>query len=262
MSDSSTSRRLAATATLCVVALASGSVHAQRALSQYVRDEWTSDRGFPGGAAYAVTQSKDGYLWIGAEKGLVRFDGLTFKLFVPKSTPNSAPAVLGVISAPDGSIWARLRGIALVRYRDSTLENILPTLGTPESIVTAMGQGRDQSILAATLGRGAMTIRNGKVETLADTTALPGSSFVISMAQTGSDELWLGTRGAGVLRVKGSRVTRFSDGLPDLKVNSLLAMNDGTVWIGTDKGVVRWNGYGDQARPAFPRGWRIFRRSR
>jgi len=242
LSDSSTSRKVAATATLCLVALASGSVHAQRALSQYVRDEWTSDRGFPGGAAYAVTQSKDGYLWIGAEKGLVRFDGLTFKLFVPNSTPNSAPAVLGVVSAPDGSIWARLRGIALVRYRDSTIENILPTLGDPESVVTAMDQGRDHSILAATLARGAMTVRNGKTETLVDPSALPGSSFVISMAQTANGELWLGTRGAGVLRVQGSRVTRFTDRLPDLKVNSLLAMDDGTVWIGTDKGIVRWTG--------------------
>ena len=36
--------------------------------------------------------------------------------------------------------------------------------------------------------------------------------------------------------------TRFTDGLPDLKVNCLLAMDDRDVWIGTDKGVVRWTG--------------------
>ena len=86
-------------------------MHAQRAMSQYVRDEWTSDRGFPGGPVHAVTQTTDGYLWIGAEKGLVRFDGLTFRLIEPKGTPNAAPAVLGVVAAPDGSVWARLRGI-------------------------------------------------------------------------------------------------------------------------------------------------------
>src|SRR6185369_3937578 len=37
-------------------------------------------------------------------------------------------------------------------------------------------------------------------------------------------------------------VTRFTDGLPDLKVNCLLAMDDGNLWIGTDKGVARWTG--------------------
>ena len=242
MSDFSTSRRAAATATLCLVALVGGSVHAQRALSQYLREEWTADRGFPGGAVYAVTQSSDGYLWIGTEKGLVRFDGLTFQLLTAKPDPNSAPAVLGLVAAADGSMWARLRGIALLRYHHQTFENILTTLGYPESVVTAMERGSGTSILVATLGRGAMIAREGKVETLVDTSALPGSSFVISMSQTPNGEFWLGTRGAGVLRVRGSSVTRFTDGLPDLKVNSLLALDDRTVWIGTDKGVVRWTG--------------------
>jgi len=222
--------------------LAAGRAHAQRSLSQYVRDEWTGDRGFPGGAVYAVAQSSDGYLWIGAEKGLVRFDGLTFQLLQPKGAPNTTPAVLGVVPAADGSIWARLRGIALLRYHHQTFENILPTLGYPESVVTAMERGPDASILAATLGRGAMVARDGRLDMLVDTSALPGASFVISIARTPNGEFWLGTRGAGVLRVQGSRVARFTDGLPDLKVNSLLAFADQTVWIGTDKGVVRWTG--------------------
>ncbi len=242
MSDSSTSRRAAATATLCFIAAASGSVHAQRAMSQYVRDEWTSDRGFPGGPVHAVTQTTDGYLWIGAEKGLVRFDGLTFRLLEPKGTPNTAPAVLGVVAAPDGSVWARLRGMALLRYQHEAFENILAALGNPESVVTAMERGRDHSILAATLGRGAMISRNGRVDAIVDTKALPGSSFVISIAATPNGDFWLGTRGAGALRVQGTHVTRFTDGFPDLKVNCLLAMDDHNVWIGTDKGVVRWTG--------------------
>jgi ligand-binding sensor domain-containing protein len=46
-----------------------------RAMSQYIRDEWGSARGYPGGAVHAITQSRDGYLWIAADRGLVRFDG-------------------------------------------------------------------------------------------------------------------------------------------------------------------------------------------
>jgi signal transduction histidine kinase/ligand-binding sensor domain-containing protein len=237
-----TSRSVAVTATLCLVAAASGSVHAQRAMSQYVRDEWTSDRGFPGGPVHAVTQTIDGYLWIGAEKGLVRFDGLSFRLLEPQGTPNTAPAVLGVVPAPDGSVWARLRGSALLRYQHGAFENVVSMLGSPESVVTAMERGRDNSILASTLGRGAMISRNGRVDAIVDTNALPGSSFVISMAETPNGEFWLGTRGGGLLRVQGTRVTRFTDGLPDLKVNCLLANDDRNVWIGTDKGVVRWTG--------------------
>src|SRR5262249_13173466 len=62
------------------------------------------------------------------------------------------------------------------------------------------------------------------------------------MAQTPNGDTWLGTRGAGLLVVRGTHVTRFTDGLPDLKVNCLLAFKDDDVWIGTDKGIVRWTG--------------------
>ena len=42
-----------------------------RAISQYVHDRWGIDQGFPRGAVYAITQTTDGYLWIGTEAGLV-----------------------------------------------------------------------------------------------------------------------------------------------------------------------------------------------
>jgi hypothetical protein len=48
--------------------------------SQYIRDHWEAEKGFPGGPVYAITQTADGYLRIGTEKGLVRFDGLNFRL--------------------------------------------------------------------------------------------------------------------------------------------------------------------------------------
>src|ERR1700754_4867824 len=54
---------------------------ANRAITDYVRDRWGPNQGFPGGPVYAITQTADGYLWIGTEKGLVRFDGLNFRLF-------------------------------------------------------------------------------------------------------------------------------------------------------------------------------------
>src|SRR3712207_2145766 len=85
-------------AALCLFAGAGRTAEAQRAMSQYVRDEWTADRSFPGGPVHAITQTADSYLWIGAEKGLVRFDGLTFRLLEPKGAPPDGPTVLGVVA--------------------------------------------------------------------------------------------------------------------------------------------------------------------
>ena len=49
-------------------------------MSQYVHERWGTEQGFPRGPVYAIAQSSDGYLWIGTRAGLVRFDGLNFRL--------------------------------------------------------------------------------------------------------------------------------------------------------------------------------------
>src|SRR6266850_982634 len=154
-----------------------------RSLSQYMRDRWTTESGFPGGPVYAITQTADGYLWIGAEKGLVRFDGLTFRLLDPGSQVGAGPAVLGVAGAPDGSLWARVRGTALVRYHNGVFQNLLRDIGASGSVVTAMLRGRDDAMLLATLGSGAMAYRGGHLASVATTRALPSSSFAVSIAE-------------------------------------------------------------------------------
>jgi signal transduction histidine kinase/ligand-binding sensor domain-containing protein len=215
----------------------------ERATSQYLHDRWQSDRGFPGGQVFAITQSTDGYLWIGAEKGLVRFDGLRFRLFEPRGTlANSGPTVLGLAASPDGSVWARLRGAGLVRYRAGRFETMRSPALSPETIVSAMVRGRDDSLIVATLGFGIVGYRNERFDLVVPQKAIPSPSFVISIAQTSSGERWFGTRDAGLLRGHQSQLVQVTGGLPDLKVNCLLDMPDGGLWIGTDKGIVRWDG--------------------
>jgi signal transduction histidine kinase/ligand-binding sensor domain-containing protein len=224
------------------VAIAAGvqALDGERALSQYLRDRWGNESGFPGGPVYAIAQTTDGYLWIGAEKGLVRFDGLTFRLVDAGAVARAGPAVLGVAGDADGSLWARLRGIGLVRHHAGRVDNVLANQGAPRSVVTAMLRGKDGGILLATLANGAMTYRGGRFAPITVPGTLP--SFVISIAEAANGDLWLGSRDGGLFRVRGTDVSRHLDGLPDLKINCLLTMPDDDLWIGTDRGVVRWNG--------------------
>src|SRR5260370_2564974 len=66
-------------ALICLAGEARG-LDPNHTLSQYLREQWTTDNDFPGGAIGAITQTSDGYLWMGTEKGLVRFDGVNFRL--------------------------------------------------------------------------------------------------------------------------------------------------------------------------------------
>lgn len=213
----------------------------RREMSQYIRDTWEPDRGFPGGRVHAIAQTADGYLWMACEKGLVRFDGLTFHLFQPSGAATEAgPAVLGVAVDTDGNLWARLQGPAVVRYRNGVFEDMLPSLGIQDSLVTAMTRGGSGAMLLATLGHGAVAYRVGQVAAIAGQTTVT-RSFVISIAETAHGEIWLGTRDSGLVRVRGETALPIVKGLPDDKVNCLVADGD-SLWIGTDNGVVRWHG--------------------
>ena len=45
-------------------------------VSQYAHTSWTVRNGFTVGAIFAMAQTPDGYLWLGSEFGLFRFDGV------------------------------------------------------------------------------------------------------------------------------------------------------------------------------------------
>jgi ligand-binding sensor domain-containing protein len=114
-------------ATVAVTCLA-GTARAMdpdRAMSQYVRERWGTDRGFPGGTVQAISQTPDGYLWLGTDKGLIRFDGSVFRRQAePSRASPSITQVLGLTMDDRGSLWVRLGGPRVVPYRHGQFENV------------------------------------------------------------------------------------------------------------------------------------------
>lgn len=213
-----------------------------RLLSQYVRYRWGSGQGIPGDVN-AITQTGDGYLWVGTERGLYRFDGLSFRAIAgpgASQLSNLNVASLGV--DPQGNLLVRLPERNLLRYAGGKFENTLYGLEPRELAITAMCRGRDGDTLVAGLVHGVLRFKDGRFETIAPVTSLP-SSPVISMAQAANGRIWLGTRDAGLFYLEGKQVVAVQKGLPGRKIVALLADGPG-VWIATDNGMVRWNGTG------------------
>jgi ligand-binding sensor domain-containing protein/signal transduction histidine kinase len=213
-----------------------------RAISQYIRDFWNMENGFPGGQVNSIAQTADGYLWIGTDKGLVRFDGLNF-LTIQQPGPAMLPIthVIGLQADREGGLWVRMQGPNVLRYHDGRFQNLLAGLGASEAVVTAMAAGNDGSVLLSTLIHGILRYQEGKLETLAAKKDLP-ESLVISIAETSDGRVWMGTRDNGLFYVEHGRVASIEEGLPDSKINSLLPTKDGGLWIGTDNGAAMWTG--------------------
>ncbi len=225
-----------------IVALFAGSCFAMdphRAMSQYVQERWGAEQGLPRGPIYAITQTVDGYLWIATDAGLIRFDGLHFRLIEDSARPSESKSALGLAADSDGGLWIRLRDLTLRRYLNGKFDN--PFRPGAVSNITAIGRTNQGALLAARMQLGAFTYRDGGLEPVARAEGVPRSP-VITVAQQENGTVWLGTRGAGLLKLQGGKTQRVTQGLPDPKVNCILPDGESSLWIGADAGIAHWNG--------------------
>jgi ligand-binding sensor domain-containing protein/signal transduction histidine kinase len=253
-------------AIVCFASLAQA-LDPNRLLSQYIREHWGSEKGFTGGSVTAIAQTADGYLWIGTEKGLVRFDGLSFRLF-QQATPTTFPigAIQQLIADADGNLWILLQSTKILRYHDGKFD-----LGREQAEfgITSVMKRTDGSVLLSSLALGPLTYRTGRFEAVSPPTesANPASSVtndelssrlswstgvvphrfaepnsaVTFMAESSDGLLWLATRDKGLFFMRQGKVFSVSGVPPETKINCLLASPSGELWIGTDRGLLRWN---------------------
>jgi len=214
-----------------------------RTPGQYIVSRWGPDS-FPGGAINAIAQTADGCLWIGAEHGLVRFDGIGFRV-ADHAGERSLPSgpVLGLFADSDGALWVRMQSPYLMRYRGGRFEQMYP-----EKIPLEFTFAREEGAAAAARGTSAGVL----IATPAAPLRYAGGTFrpiissgsvhgiPTSIAETADGAVWVGMRDSGLFCARNGR--GWQAGLPDQKVNALLPAAGPRLWIGTDSGLAQWNG--------------------
>src|SRR6187549_3686465 len=77
-----------------------------RAITQYRADRWTRREGLPQMSVLCGLQDRAGYLWLGLQEGLARFDGISFRTFKVEDTPALASNyVSALFEDRRGRIW-------------------------------------------------------------------------------------------------------------------------------------------------------------
>jgi signal transduction histidine kinase/ligand-binding sensor domain-containing protein len=139
-----------ATALTCLTATPSATAaEGASPLSGYAVTAWTDADGRPFGAVYSIVQDADGYLWIGTNAGLLRFDGTRFtqwEAIGSGSLPNMP--VTSLCLGADGSLWVGLTngaGVYRIRNRQAVRQDIEPNL---RGSVTALAEDRRGTVWA------------------------------------------------------------------------------------------------------------------
>jgi signal transduction histidine kinase/ligand-binding sensor domain-containing protein len=210
-----------------------------RIMPRYSHDSWDRAAGFPGGHIYSITQTGDGYLWIGTSKGLVRYDGLTF-VSVPGSDSSAEPKfpVVGLVTDSSDQLWATDNRAHVFQYAAGRLQGPLPDNGKHPIQSHPVNRTRDGWLLLASETQGLVEYKRGVGRVLLDPSVIPNSPTAV--AQTTDGAFWIGTRDTGLFRVnvqRGAPEVQRVSGVPS-KVNCLLPIGFSTVLLGTDKGLL------------------------
>ena len=204
-------------------------------ISQYAHTSWKVRDGFLKGYIDAITQTPDGYLWLGTEFGLFRFDGVKPVPWQPPAgEPLPSSDITALLAGRDRSFWiGTLKGLA--RWKDGKLKTYPEVSGQG---ILALYQDHEGTVWVGALEPGKLcSIRNEELQCEGNNGLFgPG---VVGLYEDSSGNLWAGVQ-KGFWRWKPGRPEFFA--VPG-EVNGIAGFAEDQpsgLLIGTSRGVQRF----------------------
>ena len=211
----------------------------------------------PGGAFSelrfgAVAEDRHGYLWLGADAGLLRFDGIRTER--PRTThpPLEQHKVSALYVDTKGTLWAGYKNGLIARLgNDGVLRLWEPEEGLPAVPITGFAESNDGALWIATYGEGLYRYDGRRLYNANLDDGLP-SNDVYAIARDSKGHIWAGTD-AGIAvcsfvnNQKKIEWIGAAQGLPDPIVTALLTDHLGQIWVGMhDGGVAMYHPVAEQ----------------
>jgi signal transduction histidine kinase/ligand-binding sensor domain-containing protein/DNA-binding response OmpR family regulator len=222
---------------LSVLLLAPGfTTGAQSALPsrEYVRENWTVADGLPINTVTSIVQTRDGYLWLGTNDGVVRFDGVRFTVFNSGNTPQlPSNRIISLHEDRSGALWIITEQGHLIRYLNGSFTDIDASRGLHD-VVFHLSEAFDGTLVIATT-RGAGIVRDGRYTSLTDrfatdSVAMTGGYGGAVKRRDGS--YWIASAHNGIWRIANNRLDNVTPpALRGKRFERLTVDPKGRLWI-------------------------------
>lgn len=206
--------------------------------NNYTAHFWQPQNGLPGETVQAFAQTADGYLWIGTNEGLARFDGHSFTLFTRESTPElRESSVFCLLVGHDGALWIGTEGGGLVRYAQGVFHRYTASNGLGDGFVRSLFEDHAGALWVAT-DNGLFRKNNEHFTRIDNRPAMPANAFH-AVLEDHRGRLWAGAPRLYAL-INGQPQEFALDGTDSQnRVKSILETTDGSIWVGTVSGLHR-----------------------
>jgi len=200
--------------------------------TSYLRTDFTVEQGLPDDEVNAIAQTPNGFLWVGTDGGLARFDGEHFTQIRLRAGVSKELPVSALLATPDGALWVGTEsGLAYipstaVDYFDRSLMTMYHPGAGPSDRISCL-LIRD-GILWVGTARGLFRFDRGHFVTV-----IPDEP-ISTIDQTSNGHMLIVT-GHGFLEWDGSRILRYPGYPRQLGVRS-----DEIFQVHEDRNGVRW----------------------
>jgi ligand-binding sensor domain-containing protein/signal transduction histidine kinase len=205
--------------------------------TEYSRRVWRSEDGLPQNKIQAITQTREGYLWVGTSGGLVRFDGVRFVVFDRSNTPALRDdSILALSPARDGSLWIGTEGGGLVHMQAGVFRNYSANEGLTNGFVRAIAQDRAGHLWVGT-DRGFFRFDHDHLLRLDARNDIPIMP-VKAIYEDRSGTVWVSS--VGLFQMRGDVPIHMTGALGSWSdINAISEGSDGSLWLAADSGAHR-----------------------
>ena len=196
----------------------------------YEFQNWHRENGLPRESIYALAQSHQGYLWIGTDDSVARFDGVRFVSFgLQEGLP--AGAVQSLLEDRDGTLWIGTSGNGLAHMQDGKIVTLTKRDGLPGDTVTSLAESEDGKLWVGTDG-GLAVCWDGQVRSVPVEFK---NKSITALFEDRQGVLWIGVKGVGIYQYHGNKFTLFGNGVEQgflRDPHCLLVDREGRFWVG------------------------------
>ncbi|HEY7210581.1 MAG TPA: two-component regulator propeller domain-containing protein [Bryobacteraceae bacterium] len=219
---------------LILIVKAAFGLDPSRSLDEFSYQTWQTGSGLPQNSVHSILQTRDGFLWLATEGGLVRFDGYRFVVFDTRNTPAlQSNSIRALLEDAEGTLWIATASTLCRRKWDSID-------GVPQAGAGILALHHDRA-------GGVWAVTADALEHWSLDLSKPPQRFPIpdtsprltgALASGIGGGVWLGTA-TGLKRWQNGRFADASSTLPASAVKSLLLDHSRRLWVGTAKGLFR-----------------------
>lgn len=212
----------------------------QKPLSQYTHEVWTTNEGLPQNSINAITQTPNGYLWLGTQDGLARFDGVRFTVFDKLNTPQIKNNYITALHVDRSQkLWIATYDGGLICYYNNAFSTPIKVKKLENTHIRSIYEDREGGLWLAIRGHGVMRIDITRHLSFDTSNGLVHNE-AWNFCQDAKGRIWIATEGGISIYDKGkfSSFTK-NNGLPSNNVNVLHIAPNNKMWIGTNYGLMR-----------------------